>query len=142
MCAIAGVIGSTAADLDILDGMAKTMIRRGPDQSGIWTGPGIALLHTRLAVIDPEGGQQPMTLCHNGMHYAMVYNGELYNTPELRHTLRQLGHSFFGHSDTEVLLHAYAQWGADCLERLNGISPLAFGHKKWGNCFWPGTALG
>ena len=142
MCAIAGVIGSTAADLDILDGMAKTMIRRGPDQSGIWTGPGIALLHTRLAVIDPEGGQQPMTLCHNSMHYAMVYNGELYNTPELRHTLRQLGHSFFGHSDTEVLLHAYAQWGADCLERLNGIFAFGIWTQEMGQLFLARDRIG
>lgn len=101
------------------------MRRRGPDQSGIAQLAGAALLHTRLAVIDPEGGKQPMELYHHGIHYTIVYNGELYNTDALRRTLRAAGHVFSTHSDTEVVLHAYAQWGSDCTEKFNGIFAFA-----------------
>ena len=124
MCAIAGIIGLNAEDA-VLRKMLESMKRRGPDASGILTGTGFSLLHTRLAIIDPQGGAQPMELCWNQENYRMVYNGELYNTQELRAELEQLGHFFQGHSDTEVLLHGYAQWGEDVLQRLNGI--FAFG---------------
>ena len=124
MCAIAGVL-DLPADPKILKKMLSTMARRGPDGSGIHQDPRGALLHTRLAVIDPEGGQQPMVLEWGKERYILVYNGELYNTGELRRELESLGHCFSGHSDTEVLLHGYAQWGADCLEKLNGIFAFA-----------------
>ena len=124
MCAIAGIF-----DLDItaegVKTMLQTMRRRGPDDKGVYQGQGGTLLHARLTVIDPEGGRQPMTLRANGETYTIVYNGELYNTPELRQELRKLGHAFEGHSDTEVLLHAYVQWGERCLEKLNGIYAFA-----------------
>ena len=124
MCAIAGIIGLSADDV-VVEKMLRTMKRRGPDGSGSCTGPGFSLMHTRLAIIDPQGGAQPMELSWDGEHYRMVYNGELYNTKELRSELERLGHSFYGHSDTEVLLHGYAQWGEEVLPRLNGI--FAFG---------------
>ena len=124
MCAIAGLIGLNAEE-DTLKRMLKTMARRGPDGEGTWREGPCALLHARLAIIDPAGGRQPMELDFGGEHYTLVYNGELYNTEELRRELASLGHGFAGHSDTEVLLHAYAQWGEGCLERLNGI--FAFG---------------
>ncbi len=124
MCAIAGMLGLKAGE-DTVQEMLATMHRRGPDGQGIYQKEECTLLHTRLAVIDPEGGIQPMLLEHGGEIYALVYNGELYNTPELRQALESLGHQFEGHGDTEVLLHAYAQWGEGCLERLNGI--FAFG---------------
>ena len=124
MCAIAGIL-SLEAKQETLDGMLKTMARRGPDASGIWIQNRCALLHSRLAIIDPVGGAQPMELHYGGEHYVLVYNGELYNTEEVRLLLRREGHWFEGHSDTEVLLHAYAQWGSACLEQLNGI--FAFG---------------
>ena len=79
------------------------------------------LLHARLEVIDLTGGAQPMHYTQNGKNYCIVYNGELYNTGEIRKELQLLGHHFVGHSDTEVVLHAYAQWGEVCLERFNGI---------------------
>ena len=124
MCAIAGVL-----DLDIrkenLHKMLNTMLRRGPDGKGIYTAPGCALLHTRLAIIDPSGGAQPMTCKQGSEEYTIVYNGELYNTAELRQELEQLGHRFTGHSDTEVILHSYMQWGSRCLNRLNGIFAFA-----------------
>ena len=125
MCAIAGILGSSWDHLELLQAMLDTMRRRGPDQSGIAQLAGAALLHTRLAVIDPEGGKQPMELYHHGIHYTIVYNGELYNTDALRRTLRAAGHVFSTHSDTEVVLHAYAQWGSDCTEKFNGIFAFA-----------------
>lgn len=125
MCAIAGILGSTGENREVLESMLKTMTRRGPDQWGIFQGKGLSLLHARLAVVDLEGGRQPMELLHKGVHYHMVYNGELYNTEELRRLLVLEGHTFLGHSDTEVVLHAYAQWGDGCVERFNGIFAFA-----------------
>ena len=87
MCAIAGILGSTGENREVLESMLKTMTRRGPDQWGIFQGKGLSLLHARLAVVDLEGGRQPMELLHKGVHYHMVYNGELYNTEELRRPL-------------------------------------------------------
>ena len=124
MCAIAGMI-SLEANKETLERMLKTMTRRGPDASGIWQQEDCSLLHSRLAIIDPEGGKQPMMLHHGGEQYILVYNGELYNTEDIRTELVREGHRFQGHSDTEVVLHAYAQWGRACVERFNGI--FAFG---------------
>ena len=83
MCAIAGIIGLKTSE-SILKSMLATMRRRGPDAQGTYLHEDAALLHTRLAIIDLEGGQQPMELDWAGEHYALVYNGELYNTGELR----------------------------------------------------------
>lgn len=124
MCAIAGILG-LPYDEGVIQGMLETMKRRGPDGNGIYSTDQVCLLHSRLAIIDPENGKQPMGICWKGQTYITVYNGELYNTDEIRTELRQLGHSFSSHSDTEVLCHAYAQWGEACLEKLNGI--FAFG---------------
>lgn len=124
MCAISGVIG-LKSDADTLQKMLGTMIRRGPDDSGVYHREDTALLHTRLAIVDPANGRQPMSLTWEGETYILVYNGELYNTDELRRELEAAGHTFISHSDTEVLLHAYAAYGSDCLERLNGIFAFA-----------------
>lgn len=129
MCAIAGILKLEARE-ETLEKMRKTMLRRGPDGTGVHLGPGIALLHARLSVIDPAGGSQPMTLDWEGERYVLVYNGELYNTAELRRELLKLGHHFSGHSDTEVLLHGYAQWGEECLDRFNGIYAFAIWREK------------
>lgn len=124
MCAIAGILDLPVTDT-VKSKMLATMLRRGPDANGSWQEKGCTLLHARLAVIDPEGGKQPMTLDWGKDSYVMIYNGELYNTWELRQELLDLGHAFEGHSDTEVLLHSYAQWGENCLDRLNGIFAFA-----------------
>ena len=124
MCAIAGILGLNAAD-ETIAVMLGTMRRRGPDDTGVYRQDFCTLLHARLAIIDPDGGRQPMVLSWAGETYALVYNGELYNTQELRRELLKLGHMFSGHSDTEVLLHSYAQWGEGCLNRLNGIFAFA-----------------
>lgn len=129
MCAISGMIG-LAADAGSIRKMLATMHRRGPDGSGVFQEEDVTLLHSRLAIIDPDNGGQPMRLHWAGEDYILIYNGELYNTEELRHELAAAGHSFYGHSDTEVLLHAYAEYGADCVERFNGIFAFAVWEKQ------------
>lgn len=124
VCAIAGILNGLI-HRKILEQMLGTMTRRGPDGQGTEQGEGWALLHARLAIVDPKGGKQPMCLSWAGERYTLVYNGELYNTEELRVELKSLGHSFLGHSDTEVVLHSFAQWGESCLDRFNGIFAFA-----------------
>ena len=110
MCAISGCVGLPIEET-CMHAMLQTMARRGPDGRGIFRNADCTLLHTRLAIIDPAGGAQPMELLWGGEHYCITYNGELYNTEQLRSTLEKLGHAFSTHSDTEVVLHSYAQWG-------------------------------
>ena len=129
MCAIAGILGLPCCP-EIAQEMLKTMARRGPDGSGVYQEGECALLHARLAVIDLMGGRQPMEVSWAGERYVLIYNGELYNTRELRWELEKLGHSFLGRSDTEVLLHAFCQWGEGCLEKLNGIFAFAVWQEK------------
>ncbi|UOO37713.1 asparagine synthase (glutamine-hydrolyzing) [Oscillospiraceae bacterium CM] len=135
MCGIAGWTDFSKIlldETDVIKNMTDTLARRGPDDAGCWLSEHALLGHRRLTVVDPVGGKQPMTLLAGGHTYVIVYNGELYNTEELRLALKEKGHTFEGWSDTEVLLHAYAAWGDACLERLNGIFAFAVwdGQKK------------
>ena len=91
MCAISGMINLPASEETVRQ-MLETMHRRGPDDRGVYREKGCTLLHGRLAIIDPEGGRQPMTLAWAGEEYTLVYNGELYNTEQLRGELSVLGH--------------------------------------------------
>jgi len=120
--------------------MQAALKRRGPDADGIYTSPHATLLHTRLSVVDPENGKQPMTFDESEV--TLVYNGELYNTEDLRRELLQKGHSFRSHSDTEVLLHAYLEWGEDCVMRLNGIFAFAVWENVTGKLFIARDRLG
>ena len=120
MCGIAGIIGLTAG-ADIQKKILATMARRGPDGNGVFQDGNCTLLHSRLAIIDPAGGSQPMTAAG----HTIIYNGELYNTEELRAELQRLGHHFLTRCDTEVVLHSFLQWGEDCLEKFNGIFAFA-----------------
>ena len=129
MCAIAGVLGYDT-DSTVVQKMLKSMARRGPDDSSYYQERQVSLLHTRLAIIDPVGGRQPMSLTVGEETYVLIYNGELYNTEEIRKELVFAGHRFVGHSDTEVVLHAYAQWNERCVERLNGIFAFAVWQKR------------
>lgn len=124
MCAIAGILNLKCDDKTVQKLLA-TMNRRGPDAADYIQQEDLTLLHARLAIIDPCGGKQPMELNFGQEHYTLVYNGELYNTEEIRQELLKLGHIFAGHSDTEVVLHGYAQWGESCLEHFNGIFAFA-----------------
>lgn len=128
MCGIAGwldfetnITGNDA----VLEAMSKTLERRGPDSHGEYKVAEGCLLHRRLAVIDPQNGLQPMTRMKGDTSYTITYNGELYNTEELRHDLAARGYEFITRSDTEVLLTSYIEWGEACLERLNGIYAFA-----------------
>ncbi|MFF2798015.1 asparagine synthase (glutamine-hydrolyzing) [Lysinibacillus xylanilyticus] len=128
MCGITGW-ASFQKDLRTTNGilklMTQTLNKRGPDDENIWCSEHIAFGHRRLAVIDLIGGKQPMKKEHDGANYVITYNGELYNTEELRKELQNRGHHFTTHSDTEVLLTAYIEWKEQCVEFLNGI--FAFG---------------
>jgi asparagine synthase (glutamine-hydrolysing) len=124
MCGIAGFIGR--GDRDDLLRMMDDLRHRGPDAQGIWTdeASGLHLGHTRLFVLDPAGGHQPMT--NRDTEITIVYNGEIYNHHELRKELEAAGHCFSSsHSDTEVLLHGYSEWGTGLPEHLNGMWAFA-----------------
>ena len=122
MCGIAGIVGSPEPDELVLTRMARAMTHRGPDDEGIWHDGAAGLAFRRLAVIDLDPrSNQPLHL--DGLH--LVFNGEIYNYRELRDELRGLGHAFATEGDGEVLLHAWRQWGAGALERLNGMFALA-----------------
>ena len=128
MCGIAGWYDKELELRDcgeILAGMSESLARRGPDSSGIFIEDPIALIHRRLAVIDVQNGLQPMTRSYGMKKCTIVYNGELYNTGELRGELEKRGVRFTTLSDTEVVLYSYLYWGEYCISRLNGI--FAFG---------------
>ena len=131
MCGIGGFVDyerDAPRGGPILHGMKRTLTPRGPDAEGTYFDEDAALVHRRLIVIDPEGGKQPM---HSpDRNTIIIYNGELYNTPELRTELMSRGHEFVGHSDTEVLLHAYLEWKTDAFSRLNGIFAFAIWEKR------------
>lgn len=128
MCGIAGLVNfkeNIVKDKEILDKMVKTLEKRGPDAKGYYISQNVLLGHRRLIVVDPTGGIQPMTKIFQGEKYTLVYNGELYNTEELRKELKTKGFFFDSYSDTEVLLTSYIYWGVECVNKLIGI--FAFG---------------
>lgn len=141
MCAIAGILGTCVSDAVIRE-MLSSMARRGPDGSGVFQSKDCTLLHTRLAIIDPSGGAQPMSFTFGDAKYTIVYNGELYNTEEIRQELEMLGHDFQTHSDTEVVLHAFAQWQENCLTKLNGIFAFGVWNERTNDLFLARDRIG
>jgi asparagine synthase (glutamine-hydrolysing) len=124
MCGIVGILGTSP--LDIVAAMSAAVAHRGPDDSGLFVDPaaGIALAHRRLSIIDISAcGHQPMS--YAGGRYTIVFNGEIYNFAEIRRELEPLGHRFVSHSDTEVVLAAYAEWGEASVQRLRGMFAFA-----------------
>lgn len=134
MCGIAGILSS---DIDLrgkkllVEKMGKTLKKRGPDAAGLYLTPEVALVHRRLSAIDVENGAQPM---HFGK-YVIVYNGEIYNTDEVRNELEGFGYKFDTHCDTEVVLKAYDKWGNESVKKLNGIFAYAIYDKKENSLF-------
>ena len=128
MCGITGWVSfdrDLSAEATTLHAMTETMACRGPDDRGTWTEGPAALGHRRLAIIDLPGGRQPMSLVTPEGTVALVYSGETYNFTELRRELTDRGHRFTTDSDTEVVLHAYVEWGDAFAERLNGMYAFA-----------------
>lgn len=131
MCGIAGYVLDLGLPNDvrenleakILPAMARHLAHRGPDGQGLYTADGLGLCHTRLAIIDLAGGNQPLFSADRRL--ILVANGEIYNHVELRRALERLGYRFATRSDSETILHAYAAWGEACLERLQGMFAFA-----------------
>lgn len=132
MCGIVGIIAPDLSQDQIqpyLYNMNNAIIHRGPDDEGAFIDNGIGLAMRRLAILDlSPTGKQPMKLASADL--VMIYNGELYNYKELRLELEAKGHTLVGHSDTEVLLHAYHEWGMDAFTRFNGMFALAIWNKQ------------
>ena len=128
MCGITGWIDyhkNLGNQIETLEKMTETLAKRGPDDTNIWTDVHVGFGHKRLVVVDPERGKQPMVKTKQENRYTLCYNGELYNTEDIRKELLLKGYSFHGHSDTEVLLTAYIEWKEKCVDYLNGIFAFA-----------------
>ena len=125
MCGIAGVVDASGAwlDADAMLAMRETMRARGPDDAGTFSDGTALLVFRRLSILDLAGGHQPMSTPDGTV--TVVFNGEIYNFASLRARLESLGHAFVTRSDTECILHAYRQWGADCVDQLDGMFAFA-----------------
>src|SRR5215471_1159880 len=130
MCGIAGIMSlcDKIVRLEEIRAMCDTMVHRGPDDEGFNTGPGIGLGMRRLSIIDVKSGHQPVfnedrTVC-------VVFNGEIYNFAELRQDLEKQGHTFRTHSDTEVIVHSYEQYGENCVQRMRGMFAFAIWDQR------------
>jgi asparagine synthase (glutamine-hydrolysing) len=125
MCGICGIFpaAGTAIDERTLDAMIEVLRHRGPDGAGKLVEEGVGLGHLRLSIIDVEGGSQPIGNETGSLQ--VIFNGEIYNFVELREELEALGHRFKTRSDTEVIVHAYEQWGKACVSRFNGMFAFA-----------------
>ena len=126
MCGIAGLFArdpQAQIDVSVLTRMRDAMVHRGPDGAGLWADSGVGLAHRRLSIIDIEGSPQPMHSADG--RTVIVFNGEIYNYRALREELGELGHRFGTQGDTEVILAAWREWGAQCLHRLDGMFAFA-----------------
>ncbi|TVO73575.1 XrtA/PEP-CTERM system amidotransferase [Sedimenticola selenatireducens] len=143
MCGIVGIFDTTGVreiDRDLLSRMNETQFHRGPDEGGLHTEPGLGFGHRRLSIIDLASGQQPL---FNEDHTVVVtYNGEIYNFPQLSDELKALGHQFRTHSDTEVIVHAWEEWGESCVERFRGMFAFAVWDRNRGTLFLARDRLG
>lgn len=126
MCGITGIVdltGQKPVDPSVVEAMNHVLTHRGPDGDGFHFEPGVGLGHRRLSIIDLEGGRQP--LFNEDGSVVVTYNGEIYNFKQLADELQSLGHTFRTHCDTEVIVHAWEQWGTSCLDRFNGMFAFA-----------------
>ncbi len=146
MCGIVGWVDfkdDISAKASVMKEMVQSLIPRGPDAEGTWSSAHALLGHRRLIVVDPEGGAQPMTRSRGDKNYTITYNGELYNTLEIRSILENRGCRFQSRkSDTEVLLNAYIEWGEECVTRFNGIFAFAIWDEEKQTLFMARDRLG
>ena len=142
MCGIAGIWSPGGPDNNNFDvePMTRILAHRGPDDRGVLVRDRIGLAHSRLAIIDPAGGRQPM--CNEDGTLWLTFNGEIFNYVELRRTLIDLGHRFATLSDTEVILHAYEEFGSDCVHHFNGQWAFALWDATRGRLFLSRDRLG
>ena len=143
MCGIAGIFDTRERrpiDEGLLQRMNQAQFHRGPDDGGLHVEPGIGLAHRRLSIIDLSGGHQP--LFNEDGSVAVVYNGEIYNFHELSEELLAAGHRFRTRCDTEVLVHAWEEWGPACVERFRGMFAFAIWDRKQNTLFLARDRLG
>lgn len=137
MCGIAGIIfkdSSRAVSPELMREMTRAMVHRGPDDEGVYTHTNVGMGHRRLSIIDLSlAGHQPMT--NEDETVWVVLNGEIYNFRELRAQLEKKGHIFKSHTDTEVVIHSYEEWGRECLQKFEGMFAFAVYDKKRKNIF-------
>lgn len=126
MCGVSGIFNLSAhlpIDAGVLQTINRIQQHRGPDDEGYFIDDHIGLAHRRLSIIDLSGGHQPVF--NENKSVCVVFNGEIYNYQPLVEELTALGHVFATHSDTEVIVHAWEQWGTTCLERFQGMFTFA-----------------
>ena len=138
MCGFTGFVNLKRKidnSIDILKKMNNTLSKRGPDEEGYFVSDTVNLAHKRLIVIDPEGGKQPMIEHKLYGDYIICYNGQIYNTKEIKEILVQNGFEFNGHCDTEVILKGYIHFGKDIVNYLNGIYAFVIWNTKENELF-------
>lgn len=145
MCGISGILARSAiTDAELrrqIQRMNTAVAHRGPDGEGCFIRPGVALGHRRLSILDlTDAGAQPMHSADGQL--TLVFNGEIYNYRELAQELRAYGYVFRSHSDSEVILHAYRQWGEACVRRFNGMWAFAIWDEREGRLFASRDRLG
>lgn len=143
MCGLVGIFdtrGQRPIDDELLTRMNQTQLHRGPDEGGIHTEPGLGLGHRRLSIIDLSSGHQP--LFNEDGSVVVVYNGEIYNFQELSTELQAAGHVFSTHCDTEVIVHAWEEWGESCVERFRGMFAFALWDRNQRSLFLARDRLG
>jgi asparagine synthase (glutamine-hydrolysing) len=129
MCGIAGILNfQDKVERSSLERASRLMAHRGPDDEGYFIEGPVGLVHRRLSIIDLDGGTQPMF--NEDQSLVVVYNGEIYNFIDLRSELKAEGHIFSTSSDTEIILHAFEEWGASCVERFHGMFAFALYNRK------------
>ena len=131
MCGIAGFIDKERGVEDaehLIDSMCKVIRHRGPDEQGVWVGDEAALGMRRLSIIDLAGGQQP--IFNEDRSILVVFNGEIYNYRNLQKDLQEKGHHFSTNCDTETIVHAYEEYGDDCVNHLRGMFTFALWDRK------------
>lgn len=135
-----GIVGLTAGvvDRERLARASDCQAHRGPDDAGVYFGDGVGLAARRLSIIDLAGGHQPLSNERGDIW--ITFNGEVMNAPELRATLQASGHYFRTLSDTEVIVHAYEEWGDDCVTRLRGMFAFGIGMNRVAGCYLPAIA--